>query len=83
MRLRFLRCFSVFVAALLVFPAFSFARHPRSCISTDEALQKLNKDICLSAYVYDVVQLSDETSFLDVCPSDTSDEHCRAAAAPL
>jgi len=36
----------------------------------------LNKDICVSAHVYEVVELFDGTRFLDVCPPDTPDEHC-------
>jgi hypothetical protein len=37
----------------------------------------LNKDICVSAHVYDVVQLPDGTRFLDVCSPKTSDDDCR------
>jgi hypothetical protein len=37
----------------------------------------LNKDICVSTHIYDVVQLADGTRFLDVCSPDTPDEQCR------
>ena len=37
----------------------------------------LNKDICISAHVYDVVELADGTRFLDVCSPQTPDEQCR------
>jgi hypothetical protein len=37
----------------------------------------LNKNICISAHIYDVVELSDGTRFLDVCPPQTSDDNCR------
>jgi hypothetical protein len=76
MRLHFLRGFSVF-AALLVIPAFLFAGHSKSCVTADEASKMLNKDICISAHVYDVVQLSNGTSYLDVCAPETGDEYCR------
>ena len=36
----------------------------------------LDKDVCVSAHVYDIVQLEDGTRFLDVCSPDTSDERC-------
>jgi len=36
-----------------------------------------NKDICLKAHVFDVVELTDGTRFLDVCPADTPDDECR------
>ena len=50
---------------------------PRPCIPADQAAQKLNKDICLAAHVYDVVQLPDGTRFLDVCSPEMPDESCR------
>lgn len=53
------------------------AAKPRPCIPADQAAQMLNKDICLSAHVYDVVQLPDGTRFLDVCSPQTTDEQCR------
>jgi hypothetical protein len=47
----------------------------RSC--SMQAAQMLNKDVCVSAHIYDVVQLPDGTRFLDVCSPQTSDEQCR------
>ena len=55
---------------------FLFAAHPKSCISTSEAATLTSKDICIQAHVYDVVELSDGTRFLDVCPPDTPDSQC-------
>ncbi len=49
----------------------------KTCVSADEASRLLNKDVCISAHIYDVVQLPDGTRFLDICAPDTSDEHCR------
>jgi hypothetical protein len=43
----------------------------------------LNKDICISAHVYDLVQLSDGTRFLDVCPPQTPDAKCRFTVVSL
>ncbi|HUB29340.1 MAG TPA: hypothetical protein VL967_06565 [Terracidiphilus sp.] len=67
------RCFWLF--ALL--PAMGWAAKPVSCVSADEAGQHLNKDICISAHVYDVVELPDGTRFLDVCSPETPDAQCR------
>ena len=36
----------------------------------------LNKDVCISAHIYEVVQLADGTRFMDVCAPDTPDEGC-------
>ncbi len=48
-----------------------------SCVPVDDAAKKLNKDICLSAHVYDVVELRDGTRFLDICSPEVSDDRCR------
>lgn len=37
----------------------------------------LDKDICVAAHVYDVVELPDGTRYLDVCSPDTPDAQCR------
>jgi len=37
----------------------------------------LNKDVCIEAHVYDVVELPNGTRFLDICPPDTPDDRCR------
>jgi hypothetical protein len=47
-----------------------------SCISADQASKLLNKDVCVSAHVYDVVQLPDGTRFLDICTPETPDDSC-------
>ena len=49
----------------------------KTCYTPDEALAHANKDVCVAAHVYDVVELSDGTRFLDVCSPETSDEKCR------
>ena len=58
-------------------PAFVFAAKAKSCVTAEQAAQMLNKDVCVSTHVYDVVQLPDGTRFLDVCSPETTDEQCR------
>jgi len=49
----------------------------KTCLPVADAVQQPNKDICVRAHVYAVVELADGTRFLDVCPADISDEDCR------
>ena len=63
-------------------PATQKGKHPgKPCLPAAEAAsepsQNINKDICVSAHVYDIVELADGTRFLDVCPTDVPDEQCR------
>jgi len=73
--------------ALAVLPAcvqlVSFAAAPRQCVTADEAARLIKKDVCISAHIYDVVQLSDGTRFLDVCSPQTPDEQCRFTIVSL
>ena len=48
----------------------------RPCYGWLEAGLHLNRDVCISAHVYDVVELADGTRFLDVCSPETPDEKC-------
>jgi hypothetical protein len=48
-----------------------------SCVPAEEASQEANKETCVSAHVFDVVELADGTRFLDVCPPETPDEQCK------
>jgi len=68
---------------LLLCPFAAFAAHPKPCITTDEAAKLTNKDVCIQAHVYDVVELPDGTRFLDVCPPDTPDQNCRFTIVSL
>ena len=61
----------------------AFAGAPKPCVSADEASKLLNKDICITAHVYDVVQLPDGTRFLDVCTPQTPDDKCRFTVMSL
>jgi len=74
MRLRPRHC--VLLCALAVrLPAL--AGTPRPCVPADQASGNLNKDICISAHIYDVVELPDGTRYLDVCTPQTPDDACR------
>lgn len=72
-----LRRIAALTALLLCTPGMAAAHAPKRCVTADEATKLLNKDVCVSAHVYDVVQLPDGTRFLDVCPPATPDEQCR------
>jgi hypothetical protein len=43
----------------------------------------VNKDVCVSAHVYDVVQLPNGTRFLDVCAPEITDDKCRFTVMSL
>jgi hypothetical protein len=49
----------------------------QSCVSPGAATQQPHKDLCVSAHVYDVIELTDGTRFLDVCPPELADDACR------
>src|SRR5690349_12836995 len=72
-----------FALVLLLYPLAAFAAHPKSCVTADEAAKLANKDVCIDAHVYDVVELADGTRFLDVCAPDTPDEKCRFTIVSL
>jgi hypothetical protein len=67
--------------ALAPLPALAGSQKP--CITTDQAAKFFNKDICITAHVYDVVQLPDGTRFLDVCAPETPDDACRFTVMSL
>jgi hypothetical protein len=62
---------------LLAAPSVALAGPQKPCVSAEQAAKMLKKDVCVSAHVYDVVQLPDGTRFLDVCTPQTSDDACR------
>ena len=68
---------------LSVYGAASVSAKPKSCVPAEQAAKMLNKDVCVSAHVYDVVQLSDGTRFLDVCSPQTPDADCRFTIVSL
>jgi hypothetical protein len=69
--------------ALLCVSMMAHAGKTKPCVTADRAVKMLNKDICISAHVYDVVQLQDGTRFLDVCSPQTPDEQCRFTVISL
>ncbi len=64
-------------------PVSAFAKTHMACVTADQASQMLNKDICVSVHVYDVVRLPDGTRFLDVCSPETPDNKCRFTVISL
>lgn len=48
----------------------------RACISPEQALQHLHKNVCVEAHVFRVVDGSDGIRFIDVCSPETSDADC-------
>jgi hypothetical protein len=68
---------------VLAAPIVASAAKPKPCLTADEASAKLNKEVCISAHIYDVVQLPDGTRFLDVCTPDTPDDACRFTIVSL
>ena len=67
----------LFSALALFTSTYALAASPKSCIPAGQALNMLNKDICVFVHVYDVVELPDGTRFLDVCSPQTPDDQCR------
>ena len=73
-------------AALVLVPPAKAAKHPGPvCVPVNQVVQQANQkpsqqpnqDICVSVHVFDVVELSDGTRFLDVCPAELPDDQCR------
>lgn len=48
----------------------------KPCVSAEVAARMPNKDVCVSAHIYDVVKLPDGTRYLDICSPDMPDEKC-------
>ncbi|MGC9291214.1 MAG: hypothetical protein ACP5EP_00625 [Acidobacteriaceae bacterium] len=60
---------------LLLFAPLGMAKDMH-CITPDQALRYVNKDVCVTAHVYTVVHAAEDTHFLDVCSPKTSDDAC-------
>jgi len=65
------------VLMVLVVPMLANCEKQKLCLSADEASHVVNKEVCVSAHVYDVVQSPDGTRFLDICAPETPDDACR------
>ncbi len=72
----------VFLASFLLLiglaplPCLAAKSKGKRCITPDQALQHVNKDVCVSAHVYTVVHAAQDTHFLDVCSPQTPDAAC-------
>ena len=75
--------FGWMVLLAAISPALAFAATQKACVTADEASKLLNKDICVSAHIYDVVELPSGMRYLDVCTPDTPDERCRFTIVSL
>lgn len=64
-------------------PIQALAAPQKLCVTPEEAYKMVNKDVCVAAHVYNVVQLSDGTRFLDVCTPQTPDDACRFTVVSL
>lgn len=80
--------FSALVPVLAVYAAMAQTPPPvpapipvtlagKTCLPIDEAVKQPNKDVCITAHVYALVELADGVRFLDVCPPDLPDAQCR------
>jgi hypothetical protein len=78
-----LRLLHWLVLLALAAPLPVLAGKPKPCVTADEATKLLNKDVCVTAHVYDVVQLPDGTRYLDVCSPETPDLACRFTIVSL
>jgi len=67
---------------LSILPPLAFGAQ-KPCVDADEASRQVNKDVCVTAHVYDVVELPDGTRFLDVCAPETPDDRCRFTVVSL
>jgi hypothetical protein len=65
------------LALVLVFSFSGILFAAKKCYTPADAMAHPNKDVCVTAHVYDVVELADGTRFLDVCSPETPDEQCR------
>jgi len=70
-----LRTRHFFLLLWIAFAPFALASNKR-CLVPNEALAHVNKNVCISAHVYRVVDAANGTHFLDVCSPQTSDVDC-------
>jgi hypothetical protein len=78
-----LRCLRWVVLLFVAAPIPALAASQKLCLTAEEASKLVNKDVCVTAYIYDVVQLPDGTRFLDVCTPQTPDDACRFTIVSL
>ena len=78
-----LRRLARLVLLAAVSPSVAFAGQQKPCVTADEATKLVDKDVCITAHVYEVVELPDGTRFLDVCAPDTPDAKCHFTLVSL
>jgi hypothetical protein len=71
-----MRCFLWLAVAVVCVPALAFAGESKKCLSAEEASKTPNKEVCVTAHIYEVVELANGTRFLDVCAPEMPDESC-------
>jgi hypothetical protein len=71
------RCLTIYALLIACWPPVCFARKIKHCVTSQQASKMINKQVCVSAHIYDVVELADGTRFLDVCVPTTPDAECR------
>ncbi len=71
------------LAVLILCAAGPVAFAARPCVSPEQAVEHAEKDICVTAHVYDVVQSPDGTRYLDVCKPELDDAACRFTVLSL
>ncbi len=77
-----LRRLGLVLFALCV-PALAIAEKQKPCLPVEEAPRMVNKEVCVTAHVYDVVQSPDGTRFLDLCAPGIPDDACRFTIVSL
>jgi len=68
---------------LFLLTASSAAFASRTCLTPDQALEHPEKDVCVSAHVYNVVESSDGVRYLDVCKPEVADTDCHFTVISL
>ncbi len=71
----------LFPLILLLTAVTAFASRP--CFSPDEALAHTDKDVCVTAHVYEVVESPDGIRYLDVCKPEVADGACHFTVISL
>lgn len=71
------------VVMMVCAEASAFAGAPKICVDAEDASKTPDKHVCITAHVYQVVQLADGTRFLDVCPPDVPDVGCHFTIVSL
>jgi hypothetical protein len=74
---------SLIVCVCMLTFASAATASPASCITPEATSTAINKDVCVRAHVYNIVQLRSGTRFLDVCSPDTPNSSCRFAIISL